>query len=65
MAKKKVAKVKITQVRSLIGRRKDQCRTVKALGLKRIRHTVIQNDTPQIEGMVRKVKHLVTVEKVD
>ncbi len=65
MAKKKTAQLKITQVKSLIGRRKDQCLTVKALGLKRIRHTVVKQDTPQIQGMLKKVKHLVTVEKAD
>lgn len=57
-------KLKITQVRSDIGRPEDQRQTLKALGLRRIRHTVVHNDTPQIRGMVRKVIHLIRVEEV-
>ena len=63
-AKKKIDQIKVTQVKSLIGQREDMRRTVEALGLKRIRHSVVHNDTPEIQGMVFKVKHLVTVEKV-
>ncbi len=66
MAKKKSEKMlKITQVRSLIGRKSDHRRTVEALGLKRIHHTVIKKDTPQIRGMIRKVQYLLSVEEVD
>ncbi|MDP1808126.1 MAG: 50S ribosomal protein L30 [Actinomycetota bacterium] len=57
--------IRITQTRSLIGRPKDQRATVKALGLKRIRHTVEQADSEVILGMVAKVSHLVKTEKVD
>jgi len=57
-------KIKITQVRSGIGRPKRQKDTLKALGLKRIRHTVEHDATPQIVGMVNKVQHLVTFEKI-
>lgn len=53
--------VEITQVRSLIGSRDDQRRTVRALGLRRIRHTVTQPDRPEIRGMLAKVAHLVEV----
>jgi len=56
--------IKITQVRSEIGRPMRQKRTLEALGLKRIRHTVEHTATPQILGMVNKVKHLVNVEEV-
>lgn len=56
--------LRITQTRSLIGRRQDQRGTVKALGLKRIRHTVEQQDNPVIRGMIKKVSHLVSVEEV-
>jgi large subunit ribosomal protein L30 len=56
-------KIKITQVRSGIGRPARQKQTLAALGLKRIRHTVEHNATPQILGMVEKVKHLVVVEE--
>ncbi len=56
--------LRITLVRSTIGRPDTQERTVKALGLRRIRHTVERPDTPSIRGMVTKVRHLVTVEEV-
>ncbi|MEI6456334.1 MAG: 50S ribosomal protein L30 [bacterium] len=57
-------KIKITQVRSGIGRPARQKRTLEALGLRKIRHTVEHDATPQILGMVEKVKHLVNVEEV-
>jgi large subunit ribosomal protein L30 len=53
--------IEITQVRSLIGSKQDQRRTVQALGLRRIRHTVTQPDRPEIRGMIAKVAHLVEV----
>jgi large subunit ribosomal protein L30 len=59
-----IATLKITQIRSSIGTPQDQKRTVKALGLKRIGHSVQQADNPVIRGMVFKVKHLVKVERV-
>ncbi|HEY8512073.1 MAG TPA: 50S ribosomal protein L30 [Cyclobacteriaceae bacterium] len=59
-----MAKVRITQVRSLINRPETQVRTIKALGLGRINRTVEVELTPQIQGMVRKVSHLVTVKEV-
>ena len=59
-----MAKIKITQIRSKIGRPERQKRTLEALGLRRIRHTVEHEATPQILGMVRKVNHLVTVEEL-
>ena len=57
-------KIKITQVKSLIERPEPQKLTIKALGLGRIRKTVIKSDTPQIRGMIAKVQHLVEVEEV-
>ena len=57
-----MAKLKIKQVRSVIDRPSRQKRTIEALGLKRIHHTVEHDDTPQIRGMVDKVRHLVEVE---
>jgi large subunit ribosomal protein L30 len=60
-----MAILKITQVRSSNERSQRQRRTLKALGLRRIRHTVEHNDTPQIRGMVRTVQHLVDVEEVE
>jgi large subunit ribosomal protein L30 len=58
-------KLKITQLRSIIGRLKDQKLTVRALGLKKINNSVIHEDTPVIRGMVDTVKHLIKVELVD
>ena len=57
-------KIKITQVRSGIGRTLRQKRTLEALGLRKIHQTVEHVATPQIMGMVGKVQHLVTFEKV-
>lgn len=59
-----MATLKITQVRSAASRKKDQGRTLRALGLKRIRDSVEHEDRPEILGMVQKVIHLVQVEKV-
>lgn len=59
-----MATLKITLTRSLIGRPEDQRATVKALGLKKTHTFVVQDDTPVIRGMVRKVEHLVTVEEI-
>lgn len=59
-----MAKLKITLVRSLIGRRVDQIATVNALGLKKIGNTVEHEDTPQIRGMINKVNYLLNVEEM-
>ena len=59
------AKLKVTQIRSVIGSKEGHKRTVRALGLKRIRDSRVHRDTPQIRGMVHKVQHLVTAEEVD
>lgn len=58
-------KFKVTQVKSTIDRKEPQKRTIEALGLGKIRRTVIHNDTPQIRGMIRAVLHLVEVEEID
>ena len=54
-------KIKIKQVRSRIGRPKNQKRTLDALGLRKMNATVTHEATPQILGMVHKIKHLITV----
>jgi len=54
--------IKITQTKSIIDRVEKQKRIIKALGLGRPNYTVIKKDTPQIRGMIEKVKHLVTVD---
>ena len=59
-----MAKLKITLTRSLIGRPEDQRATVRALGLGKTNSSVVQDDSPAIRGMVRKVRHLVRVEDV-
>ncbi|ABS34025.1 MULTISPECIES: 50S ribosomal protein L30 [Clostridium] len=58
-----MAKVKITLVKSLIGRKKDQIATVNALGLKKIGNIVEHEETPQISGMIKKVSYLLKVEE--
>ena len=58
-----MAKLRITLVKSAIGYRKDQKDTVRALGLRRIRHTVEKEDTASIRGMVQKVRHLLELEE--
>jgi large subunit ribosomal protein L30 len=59
-----MAKIKITQVKSKIGSDKTQKATLIALGIKKLNHSVEHEVTPQIMGMVRKVKRLVIVEEV-
>ena len=56
-----MAKVRITQVKSIIDRSRRQKDTIKALGLRKINHSVEKELTPQIAGMINKVSHLVTV----
>ena len=57
--------LKVTQVKSVIGSKQNHKRTVRALGLKRIRDSRVHEDTPQIRGMLHKVRHLVAYEEVD
>lgn len=59
-----MSKLKLTQVRSSINQPKDQKATIEALGIKKLNHTVEKEATPQILGMVRKVKHLLQVEEI-
>jgi large subunit ribosomal protein L30 len=58
------SRLKVTLKKGLVGRPEDQRGTVRALGLKRIGHTVLKEDRPEIRGMIFKVKHLVEVEEV-
>jgi large subunit ribosomal protein L30 len=58
-------KLKITQKRSTIDRKENQKRTMRALGIRKLGHSVVQEDTPVIRGMVNTVQHLVTVEEID
>lgn len=59
-----MGKLKVTQVKSTIKRPQNQKRTLEALGLRRIGQVVEHNPTPNILGMINKVKHLVAVEEV-
>lgn len=58
-------KLKVTLVRSSIDRTQKQKDTVRGLGLRRLNHSVVLEDTPSIRGMIRKVQHLVTVAPAD
>ncbi len=57
-------KVKIKQIKSGIGRPERQKRTLQALGLRRMHHSIEIEATPQIMGMIEKVKHLLAIEEV-
>ena len=57
-------KIKITLTRSLIGRPSIQCKTIKALGIRKLNGSVEKEATPQIVGMVKKVNHLVKTEDI-
>lgn len=58
-----MAKIRVTWIKSGIGYNEDQKRTLKALGLKRLNHSVVQEDSAPVRGMINKVKHLVRVEE--
>jgi large subunit ribosomal protein L30 len=60
-----VARLKVRQIKSEIGGTRSQRETLRSLGLKRIGDVVVQEDRPEIRGMVRAVTHLVAVEEVD
>ncbi|MCC7025207.1 MAG: 50S ribosomal protein L30 [Thermomicrobiales bacterium] len=64
MSEQGTGTLRITLVRSTIGRPADQERTVASLGLRRLHATVERPDTPSIRGMVTKIRHLVKVEEV-
>jgi len=59
-----VGKIKITWVRSTINRNENHKRTVRALGLRRLNQSVVHEATPQVLGMIERVKYLVRVEEV-
>lgn len=56
--------LKITQVRGTVGARWKQRETLRSLGLRKIRQSVVREDTPQTRGMLKVVHHLVEVEEV-
>ena len=60
-----VTRLKVTQVRSVIGSKDNQRQTLRSLGLKRIHDVVVKEDRPEIRGMVATVTHLVKVDEVE
>lgn len=60
-----MAKLRVILVKSGIGYKEDQKRTLKALGLRRLNHSVVHDDSLAIRGMINKVRHLVKVEVED
>ncbi|OGP81944.1 MAG: 50S ribosomal protein L30 [Deltaproteobacteria bacterium RBG_16_58_17] len=60
-----VKKLKITLVKSFIGRPEAQRRVLRGMGLGKVNKTVVLNDTPEIRGMIRKVDHLVAAVEVE
>ena len=65
MAKAKVSKVKVTQVKSAIGRLKNHKACLSGLGLRRIGHTVEVEDTPSVRGMINQINYLLQVEEAE
>ncbi|HTO29545.1 MAG TPA: 50S ribosomal protein L30 [Devosia sp.] len=60
-----MARLKVTQKRSVIGVKPQHRETMRSLGLKRIGDIVVKEDRPEIRGMVKAIEHLVAVEEVD
>ncbi len=60
-----MARLKVRQTRSGIGRKQNQQQTLRTLGLRRIGDVVVKEDRPEIRGMLAAVTHLVAVEEVD
>ena len=57
--------LRITWVKSFIGRPESQRRIIRSLGLRRLHHSVVHADTPTIRGMINKVSHMLTIQKVE
>jgi large subunit ribosomal protein L30 len=60
-----MARLKVTQAKSKIGGTQSQRASLRSLGLKRVGQVVIREDRPEFRGMIKAVRHLVTVEEVD
>ncbi|HEV7361737.1 MAG TPA: 50S ribosomal protein L30 [Mycobacterium sp.] len=60
-----MSQLKITQMRGTIGARWKQRESLRTLGLRRIRHSVVRDDNPQTRGLIAVVSHLVTVEPAE
>lgn len=59
-----MGQLKVTWKKSAIGSPKDQKDTIRALGLRKLNHSVIKEDNPSVRGMIQKVIHLVEIEQV-
>ena len=60
-----MAQLKVTQVKSSIGTKRNHRESLRTLGLRKIRQSVVREDNPQVRGLIHTVRHLVTVEEVD
>jgi len=60
-----MAQLKVTQVRSTIGTKRNHRESLRTLGLRKIRQSTVREDTPQVRGLIHAVRHLVTVEEVN
>ncbi|MBV8931715.1 MAG: 50S ribosomal protein L30 [Kutzneria sp.] len=60
-----MAQLKVTQVRSTIGTKQNHRDSLRTLGLRKIRQSVVREDTPVVRGLIHTVRHLVAVEEVD
>ena len=60
-----MANLKVTQLRSTIGTKRNHRESLRTLGLRKIRQSVVREDTPQVCGLIHTVRHLVAVEEVD
>lgn len=60
-----MAKLKVTQMKSTIGTKRNHRESMRTLGLRKIRQSVVREDTPQVRGLIHTVRHLVVVEEVD
>ncbi|MGB3439226.1 MAG: 50S ribosomal protein L30 [Actinophytocola sp.] len=60
-----MAQLKVTQVRSVIGTKRNHRESLRTLGLRKIRQFTVREDTPQVRGLIHTVRHLVTVEEVE
>lgn len=56
--------LKITQIKGTVGTKPKHRENLRSLGLKRIRHSVVRHDTPEVRGMIQAVRHLIVVEEV-
>jgi large subunit ribosomal protein L30 len=60
-----MAQLKVTQVKSTIGTKRNHRESLRTLGLRKIRQFTVREDTPQVRGLIHAVRHLVTVEEVN